>query len=245
MTNRYQEKPLAIIPTYNERDNITALIPAILSTDTRLNILVVDDASPDNTADAVLRLKENQFPERLFLELRSAKLGLGSAYIHGFNWGIAKGYDFLIQMDADWSHNPRYLAPMLKQAETVDFVVGSRYVPGGGSLNWGLGRRLLSRFGNGYSNLILRTRFTDYTGGFNGWSAHTLQGIGLNHIRSNGYSFQIELKFRAHALGFTHADLPIVFDERQEGKSKMSTRIAFEAFWRVWQFKLFRWRLKG
>jgi dolichol-phosphate mannosyltransferase len=239
MTNRYKEKPLAIIPTYNERDNIVELISAILAIDARLNVLVVDDGSPDNTADAVLRLKESQFPERLFLESRSAKLGLGSAYIHGFNWGMAKGYDFLIQMDADWSHNPKYLAPMLKHAETVDFIVGSRYVPGGGSLNWGLGRRLLSRFGNGYSNLVLRTQFTDYTGGFNGWSARTLQGIGLNHIPSNGYSFQIELKYRADTLGFIHADLPIVFDERQAGKSKMSAGIAFEAFWRVWQLKLF------
>ena len=240
MTNRYPKNPLAIVPTYNERDNIVELIPTILAADERLNVLVVDDGSPDNTADAVLRIKERQFRENLFLESRSAKLGLGSAYIHGFNWGIANGYDFLIQMDADWSHNPKYLAPMLKRSETVDFVVGSRYVPGGGSLNWGLGRRMLSRFGNAYSNLILRTRFTDYTGGFNGWSTRTLREIGLNNIQSNGYSFQIELKYRADTLGFKHADLPIIFDERQAGRSKMSTQIAFEAFWRVWQFRLFR-----
>jgi dolichol-phosphate mannosyltransferase len=243
MTNSYPEKPIVIIPTYNEGDNVADLIPAILATDARLNVLVVDDGSPDNTAGVVIRLKENHFPQRLFLESRSAKLGLGSAYIHGFNWGLAKGHDFLIQMDADWSHHPRYLPSMLQSAETTDFVVGSRYVPGGGTLHWGLGRQMLSRFGNIYSSLILRARFADFTGGFNGWSARTLKEIRLDQLRSNGYSFQIELKYRAHTLGFRHADLPIVFDERQAGKSKMSAGIAFEAFWRVWQLKLFSGRM--
>jgi dolichol-phosphate mannosyltransferase len=243
MINSYPAKPIVILPTYNERDNVVKLITAILETDERLNVLVVDDGSPDNTADAVISLKANNFPQRLFLESRSAKLGLGSAYIHGFNWGLGKGHDFLIQMDADWSHHPRYLPPMLQSAETADFVVGSRYVPGGGTLHWGRGRQMLSRFGNIYSSLILRARFADFTGGFNGWSARTLNGIQMDHVRSNGYSFQIELKYRAHTLGFKHSDLPIVFDERQAGKSKMSAGIAFEAFWRVWQLKLISGRI--
>ena len=237
MTQIYPARPLVIIPTYNERENIAQLIPAILETDERLHILVVDDGSPDDTAGAVMNLGEHEFGQRLFLESRHRKLGLGTAYIHGFHWGIARGYDFLIQMDADWSHNPKYLGQMLQTAATVDFVVGSRYVVGGGTLNWGLGRRILSRFGSIYASFILRNRFADFTGGFNGWSTQTLKEIGPEHFRSNGYSFQIELKYRAHKLGFKHEEIPIVFDERQAGKSKMSAAIALEAFYRVWQFR--------
>jgi dolichol-phosphate mannosyltransferase len=235
--NSYPAKPLVIIPTYNERDNVEQLIPAILGLDERLHVLVVDDGSPDDTAGAVLKLKENQYPHRLFLNLRPAKLGLGSAYVHGFNWGLDMGYDFLIEMDADWSHHPKYLISMLQLAGQTDFVVGSRYVSGGGTLNWGLGRRILSRFGSLYSSLILGIRLADFTGGFNGWSAPALREIKLNRLKSNGYSFQIELKYRAHKLGFKHLEFPILFEERQAGKSKMSTSIALEAFWRVWQLR--------
>ena len=243
MTNPHLVKPLVIIPTYNERDNIEHLIPAIMSVDQRIHVLIVDDGSPDDTAGAVLKLQKDGYRPRLFLNSRPAKLGLGSAYVQGFNWGLANGYDFLIQMDADWSHPPKFLSPMLEAAEETDFVVGSRYIPGGGALNWGVGRRILSQFGSYYSRLILRAPFRDFTGGFNGWSADLLSRVGLDTIRSNGYSFQIELKFRANKLGFRHIEFPIVFDERRAGRSKMSAAIALEAFWRIWQMRL--WRKKS
>jgi dolichol-phosphate mannosyltransferase len=238
MTRNYPAKPLVIIPTYNERENVEQLIPAVFNTDSRLHVLVVDDGSPDGTADAVLQLKETSCAQRLFLCSRSGKLGLSSAYIHGFNWGLANGYDFLIEMDADWSHQPRYLATMLECAAKTDFVIGSRYISGGGTLNWGAGRRILSKFGGLYSSIILGAHIADFTGGFNGWSADVLSAIGLHKLKSNGYSFQIELKYRAHKLGFEYLEFPIIFDERRAGKSKMSLPIALEAFWRIWQFRL-------
>ena len=230
--------PLVIIPTYNEYENVTELIPAILAVEPRLEVLVIDDASPDNTAEGVLKLKEKGCASRLHLRSRSGKLGLGSAYIHGFKWGLANGYDFLIQMDADWSHDPRAIATMLQLAERFDFVVASRYVPGGGTVNWGTGRRLLSKYASIYARFFLRTRFADFTGGFNGWSQNVLKGISLDELRSDGYSFQIELKYRAAQLGYTHVEFPIIFSERRTGKSKMSLAIALEASWRVWQFRL-------
>lgn len=227
-----------IIPTYNERDNVGSLIPAILSSDPRIHVLIVDDASPDDTAGVVRALQSSGNNGRLFMECRSGKLGLGSAYIHGMQWGLANGYDFLIQMDADWSHSPDYLKTMLRLGEEYDFVLASRYVPGGGTTNWGFGRRMLSRFSSYYSRLILGVNLADFTGGFNGWSRSTLKDIGLNELESDGYSFQIELKHRAHRLGYKHIEFPIVFHERRRGKSKMSLSIALEACWRVWHFRL-------
>jgi dolichol-phosphate mannosyltransferase len=238
MTESYPRKPLAVIPTYNEHDNIESLIPAILSLDERLQVLVVDDGSPDGTARAVLQLKETRYPDRVFIKSRPGKLGLGSAYIHGFNWGIANGYDFLIEMDADWSHSPESLTTMLELAAQADFVIGSRYVAGGGTLNWGIGRQFLSRFGSLYSRIILGTPIADFTGGFNGWSSAVLNSLGINTLKSNGYGFQIELKYRAHKLGFKYIEFPILFNERRAGKSKMSASIAVEAFWRTWQLRL-------
>jgi dolichol-phosphate mannosyltransferase len=237
MIESYPVKPLVIIPTYNERDNIGNLIPAILHVHDTVHILIVDDASPDDTAGAVVHLQEHGCGGRLFLSSRPGKLGLGNAYVHGFNWGLSAGYDFLVQMDADWSHPPEYLKTMLQLAAETDFVVGSRYIPGGGTLNWGAGRRFLSEFGSWYSRVILRTHFSDFTGGFNGWSAKVLRDVGINTLRSNGYTFQIELKYRADKRGFRHLEFPIVFDERRAGSSKMSAAIAFEAFWRVWQLR--------
>jgi dolichol-phosphate mannosyltransferase len=229
--------PLVIIPTYNERVNIQQIIPAILNLDDRLHILVVDDGSPDDTAGAVSCLT-GSFSGRVLLSRRPGKMGLGSAYIHGFLRGMDEGYDFFIQMDADWSHNPRYLKEVMWLAHDADFVIGSRYVPGGGTLNWGLGRRLLSRFGSFYARAVLGVKIADFTGGFNGWSAEVLRAVDVRLLRSNGYSFQIELKYRAHSLGFRHREFPIIFDERRSGKSKMSAAIALEAFWRVWELRL-------
>ncbi len=237
----YPLRPLVIIPTYNERDNISHIIPAILSVDDRLHILIVDDASPDGTAEEVLKLKEGNCGSRLFLESRPGKLGLGSAYVLGFKWGLAKGYDFLIQMDADFSHNPADLARMLALSGETDFIVGSRYVRGGGTENWGTGRKLISKSAGVYARLILRSNFADFTGGFNGWTASVLQDIDLDAFRSDGYSFQLELKYRADRLGFNHIEFPILFTERRAGKSKMSMAIAIEACWRVWKFRL-DWR---
>jgi dolichol-phosphate mannosyltransferase len=234
---RYPLRPLVIIPTFNERNNISQLIPVILGTDDRLNVLIVDDASPDHTAEEVLALRKNGLESRLYLQSRARKLGLGSAYVHGFKWGLARGYDFLIQMDADWSHNPNDLPRMLELAGKTDFVVGSRYVPGGGTQDWGAGRKLLSKSASVYSRLILRSDFADFTGGFNGWSSKILKQIGVDALRSDGYSFQLELKYRADQLGYTHIEFPIIFAQRRNGKSKMSLFIAIEACWRVWKFR--------
>lgn len=232
-------RPLVVIPTYNERDNMPLLIPAVLGEDSSLHVLVVDDGSPDETAGAVLELKR-EYSGRVFLNSRPGKRGLGSAYVDGFNWGLANGYDFLIEMDGDWSHHPAYLGKMLQLADEADFVIGSRYIRHGGTLNWGAGRRVLSKFGSLYSRVILGVGIADFTGGFNGWSADVLRKIGLSTLRSNGYSFQIELKYRAHKFGFQHVEFPIIFDERRAGKSKMSLIIALEALWRVWGLRFFR-----
>ena len=237
MMHSYPVKPLVIIPTYNERENVRNLIPAILDLHSTLSILVVDDSSPDKTADIVFEMQKHGYDGRLFLISQPGKHGLGRAYINGFKWGLAAGHDFLIEMDADWSHPPKYLVTMLHLAKEMDFVVASRYMKGGGTLNWGIGRRLLSRFGSLYSRMVLGMYFSDFTGGFNGWSADVLSQIGLNAFQSNGYGFQIELKYRATKLGFRHIEFPFVFDERRSGKSKMSAVIALEAFWRVWQVR--------
>ena len=235
---QYPSHPLVIIPTYNESGNISELISVILRADNRLHILIVDDSSPDNTAGAVLDLQEKQYPDRLHLHCRPGKLGLGSAYVFGFKWGLEHGFDFLIQMDADWSHNPSDLARMLQSAEKCDFVIASRYVKGGGTLNWGLARKLLSRFASIYSRIILGSNIHDFTGGFNGWSDRLLRSIDLNDLRSDGYSFQVELKYLADRLGYKHIEIPIIFTERRAGKSKMSFSIGVEACWRVWKFRL-------
>ena len=237
---QYPLRPLVIIPTYNERANITQLIPAILCADDRLHVLIVDDSSPDNTGSAVLDLKEKEYPDRIFLHTRPGKLGLGSAYVCGFKWGLERGYDFLFQMDGDWSHNPADLKRMLQAGENHDFVIASRYIEGGGTLNWGLGRKSLSQFASVYSRIILGSDFADFTGGFNGWSGKLLQAIDVDSLRSDGYSFQIELKHLADKLGFRHIEIPITFTERRAGKSKMSLAIAVEAGWRVWKFR-FDW----
>ena len=241
-------KVSVILPTYNEADNIVPLIETLrrlIQPPWQYEFVVVDDNSPDGTATVVQGLRQRHSSPRLFVEMRPGKLGLGSAYVYGLGWGLARGHDFLIQMDGDGSHDPGYLATMLKLAEEVDFVVGSRYVPGGSTSNWGLGRRLLSRFGSTYARLALGVAISDFTGGFNGWRACVLHDIGLESTRSDGYSFQIEVKYRAHRLGYSHAEFPIRFCERRGGKSKMSASIALEACWRVWDLRLGRASTRG
>lgn len=225
-------KKLVIIPTYNEIENMKALLPALLELPEVFDILVVDDSSPDKTADFVREFSQSH--PRVNLLLRKQKNGLGQAYIAGFKWGLEKNYDALIEMDADFSHRPEDLVKILQALETNDVVIGSRYVPGGATVNWGFIRKLISRGGGVYSRMILGYPVQDWTGGFNGWRAQVLKDIGLETIRSNGYSFQIELKYKAQKCGYKVKEVPIVFEDRRVGQSKMSLKIVLEAFYKVW-----------
>jgi dolichol-phosphate mannosyltransferase len=227
-------KCIVIVPTYNERENVESLLPILLRDNPGLHALVVDDGSPDGTGDAVKALQKN-FPQNLHLLERTAKSGLGKAYLAGFAWALERGYEFLVEMDADFSHRPEDLKKILAEgAAGADVVVGSRYVKGGSTRNWGLGRRLVSRGGGIYSSLILGWGVHDWTGGFNGWSRRVLTTIALSEVRSEGYSFQIELKYRALKKGFRAMEVPILFEDRRVGRSKMSARIVVEALIRVW-----------
>lgn len=240
---------LVIVPTYNECENIRPLVEEVFqavdaaSLAGRLPgvenaVLVVDDNSPDGTADVVRQIQTSQNQKngsRLHLLSRPGKQGLGRAYLAGFAWGLERGYDVLIEMDADFSHRPVDLVSLIEAIlKGADFAVGSRYVAGGGTKNWGLGRKIISRGGSLYSRTILGHPLNDWTGGFNAWTAKTLKGIGLERIKSNGYSFQIELKYRSLEAGFKGIEVPIQFEDRRVGQSKMSAKIVFEAFGRVW-----------
>lgn len=233
-------RSLIIIPTYNEAENIEDIINAVLGQDALQNVsvLVVDDHSPDQTGVVVQSLiNRGTYSDRLYLLRREGKLGLGTAYLAGFAWGLAREYDVLIEMDADFSHNPDYIPHILQQLESVDFIVGSRYVEGGGVRNWGVLRQFISRFGSFYARAILGIPMRDMTGGFNFWKRHVLEGIGLDQIQSNGYAFQVELKYRAWRKGFSYKEYPIVFPDRRKGTSKMSEKIVFEAIYRVWKIR--------
>ncbi len=227
---------LVIVPTYNERENLPRKLPLILDQDARIDVLVVDDASPDGTgslADAMAAADP-----RVHVLHREAKDGLGRAYLAGFAWGLSQGFDLLFEMDADISHPPDALPRLIEAAESHDVVIGSRYVGGRVNvLNWPLSRLLVSVFGSWYARTITGMPVRDATGGFNGWHADVLREVGLDRVRSNGYAFQIELKFRAWAKGFSVKEVPILFTERDEGESKMSKRIVREAVWRVWWLK--------
>ncbi|MBK7890953.1 MAG: polyprenol monophosphomannose synthase [Bdellovibrionales bacterium] len=232
-------RTLILIPTYNEKDNIAPLIQAIVAAydvssvkaKAELSILVIDDNSPDGTADVVRGLNH----PRVNLLSRPGKQGLGKAYLAGFDWGLKQGYDALIEMDADFSHRPVDLMRLIQALlDGADFAVGSRYVEGGGTQNWGLMRKVISRGGSLYSRTILGHPLGDWTGGFNAWKKETLRGMGLERVRSEGYSFQIELKYRALEAGFKGIEVPILFEDRRVGQSKMSAKIVFEAFGRVW-----------
>ena len=236
-------KPLIVMPTYNEAPNVEKIIRMLLSNTaapSQLSILVVDDNSPDGTAAIVTRLVENEFDGALFLMARGRKSGLGTAYIDGFKWGLAKGYDVFVEMDADFSHHPRYLDGMLRQTESYDFIIGSRYVQNGGVRGWGTGRKLISRWGSFYARTILNIPIQDLTGGFNIWKRHVLDKLDLDTVRSEGYAFQIELKYRSLVHGFRFIEYPIIFEDRLLGNSKMSKKIMLEAFYRVWQLRFSR-----
>ena len=232
------EKNLIIIPTYNERDNIENLIISIFKRLIKVtcHILVIDDNSPDGTADIVNKIIK-KYKKKLFLIKRAKKYGLGTAYIRGFQWGLKQGYELFIEMDADFSHNPAYLPEMIKLSDTYDFIIGSRYVKDGGVKGWKRWRKFLSKSGSLYAKIILFCPIHDLTGGYNIWRKETLLGIDLNSIISEGYSFQIEMKYRAYKHGFKFFEYPIIFEDRALGVSKMSKKIMHEAIIAVWKLR--------
>lgn len=237
-------RALIIIPTYNERENITPLIEEIEKY-IKCDLLVMDDHSPDKTADLVKEIQKQK--KNIFLIERPGKMGLASAYITGFKFAIEKGYDAVFEMDADFSHNPKYLPAFLKELENHDLVIGSRYVKGGGVSNWSRFRLFISRGGNLYTRLVLCCPIKDLTGGFKCFKVNTLKKIDLDKITSGGYSFQIENNYLFYKNGFKIKEIPIVFEERREGQSKMSKKIFFEAMKQVWVFRFrnFKKFLKG
>ena len=221
-------RTLIVVPTYNEVENLKPITAAILAaTPDSVHVLVVDDGSPDGTGKLADELCAAN--PRIHVLHRTEKQGLGPAYIAGFRWGFDQGYERLIEMDADFSHHPKFLPAMLSNLDRYDFVIGSRYCAGGGTVNWGIMRKIISRGGSLYSRLILGAPIRDFTGGFNGWHRRVLEAINLSTLEAGGYSFQIELKYRAFKRGFKNIEFPILFEDRRVGKSKMSSKIVIEA----------------
>ena len=224
-----------IVPTYNERENLPPLAAHILKLPTPIDLLVVDDNSPDGTGQLADELAAKH-PSVHVLH-RSQKNGLGRAYIAGFRWALARDYELIFEMDCDFSHQPKYLLDFLARAETCDLVLGSRYIPGGGTEDWTWQRRLISRGGNTYARLILGLPYRDLTGGFKCFHRRVLETLALDEIVSNGYVFQIELTWRAVLAGFAIGEVPIQFPDRTRGQSKMHGAIVREAVTRVWQLR--------
>ena len=238
------EKTLIIIPTYNEIENIKSIIEAVFDTQLGVNILVVDDQSPDGTGAEVLEMI-SRFPHQLFLESRSDKTGLGSAYVHGFKWALRRDYEYIFEMDADFSHNPNELSPMLNILQKdSDVVVGSRYVKGVNVDNWPLSRILLSYFASLYVRLITSMPIKDATAGFVGYRRKVLESMDLDQIKFVGYAFQIELKYKAWLKKFKLEEHPIVFLYRTKGKSKMNGSIIWEALFGVLFLRIFKNRFR-
>jgi len=230
------ERALVIVPTYNERENIARIIERVLAQDPRLQVLVVDDGSPDGTAAIVRAVMETN--ARVHLLERPRKMGLGTAYLTGFKWALEQKFDFVFEMDADFSHDPNHLPEFLRAIEGADLVLGSRYREGKVTVvNWPIGRLMLSYFANVYARFVTGLDVWDATGGFKCFRASVLQAIDLNDVRSNGYAFQIEMSFRALKKGFHIVEIPIVFVDRTEGQSKMSRKIVYEAVWMVWRLR--------
>ncbi|MDX2010450.1 MAG: polyprenol monophosphomannose synthase [Myxococcaceae bacterium] len=226
---------LVIIPTYNERDNLGPITSAVLAADSRVDILVVDDNSPDGTGQLADELAAKE--PRVQVLHREKKEGLGRAYLAAFRWAIARKYDFIIEMDADFSHDPKYLPALIDAAKTADIAVGSRYIEGGGTVNWGIGRQVMSRGGSMYARTVLGISLRDVTAGFKCFNRRVLETINLDEVQSSGYGFQIELSYRALKKGFTIKEIPIVFEDRRVGQSKMSRKIFLEAVKMVWKLR--------
>ena len=234
------ERALVVIPTYNEAANLPQLVPQVLAQDSRLEVLVVDDASPDGTGQLADGLAQRE--PRVHVLHREGKLGLGTAYIAGFRWALEQGYDYVFEMDADFSHDPAHLKEFLKAAATADLVLGSRYLGGKVTVvNWPIARLMLSYWANVYARWVTGLRIWDLTGGFKCFRTKVLQAIDLSQVRSNGYAFQIEMSVRAWRKGFKLAEVPIVFVDRTEGQSKMNRRIVREAIWIVPRLRLMAW----
>ena len=226
---------LVITPTYNERENIGPFIEAIRTTCPEVDVLVVDDNSPDKTSEIVQNKMSSD--KKVHLLSRPGKQGLGRAYLAGFKWALDNNFDVMVQMDADFSHRTIDLKKILSSVDNADFLVGSRWTKGGGTENWTLSRKFISRGGSFYARWILGFPLKDWTGGFNCWKRKVLEGMNYQAVQSNGYSFQIEMKFRALQSGYKVQEVPILFQERKAGQSKMSMRIVLEALYRVWRFR--------
>ncbi len=230
------ERALVIIPTYNESENLPKIIPAALEQDPRIEVLVVDDNSPDGTGTLADRMAASD--PRVHVIHRAGKLGLGTAYIAGFRYAIEHGYDYAIEMDADFSHDPKHLPTFLAEAQAADLVIGSRYQGGRVTiLNWPMTRLLLSYFANKYTRWVTGMKLWDATGGYKCYRRAVLEGVDLGKVNSNGYSFQIEMSFRAWKRKFKLKEIPILFTDRAEGSSKMSKAIIWEAVWMVWRLR--------
>lgn len=235
-------KALVIIPTYNEIENISRIIDAVLALEDNFSVLVIDDGSPDGTADAVRESMEKN-PGRVFLEERSGKLGLGTAYIHGFKWALSRDYDFVIEMDADFSHNPADLPRLLEACKSeADVAIGSRYISGVNVVNWPMSRVLMSYYASGYVRFVTGLKLRDCTAGFVCYRRKVLEDIGLDTIEFKGYAFQIEMKFKAHKKGFRLKEVPIVFVNRELGTSKMNSSIFGEAVFGVLKLRFGRYK---
>lgn len=233
------ENRIVIIPTYNEIENIEAMVGAVMTLPTSFDLMIIDDNSPDGTGRRVKELME-LFPERIILEERKQKSGLGTAYIHGFKKALALGYEYICEMDADFSHNPKDLISLYRAChdDGFDVAVGSRYIKGVNVVNWPMSRVLLSYFASHYVRFVTGMPLADTTAGFKCYRRHVLEKIGLDRIKFVGYAFQIEMKFRAWKYGFKIKEVPIIFTDRTKGSSKMSSNIIKEAVWGVLQMKM-------
>jgi dolichol-phosphate mannosyltransferase len=235
--DRTAMRGLVIVPTYNERENLPRIIPLVLQQDPRLDVLIVDDGSPDGTGDIADEIAARE--PRVHVMHRAGKLGLGTAYIAGFRYAIERRYDWVFEMDADFSHDPSHLPQFIHALADHDIVLGSRYLEGRVTVvNWPMGRLLLSWFANRYARTVTGLPVADATGGFKGFRREVLEQIALDRVESEGYSFQIEMSFRAWKRGFRIKEIPIVFTDRSLGQSKMSKRIVREAVWKVWKLRL-------
>ena len=232
------DRKIVIIPTYNEKENIEKIIRAVFALDGLYNIIVIEDGSPDGTGDIVKRLQE-EFPERLFMIQRAGKQGLGTAYITGFKWAIAHRYDFIFEMDADFSHNPDDLPKLYRTCkEGADLAIGSRYCNGISVINWPIGRVIMSYYASVYVRKVLGMNVYDTTAGFKCYKRKVLETIDLDNVKMKGYGFQIEMKYSTYKLGFKIVEVPIIFVDRKEGTSKMSSGIFGEAFWGVLKMRM-------
>ena len=230
------ERGLVIIPTYNERENLARIVPAVLSRDPRLEVLVVDDNSPDGTGRIADDLVGGN--DRVHVMHREQKEGLGRAYLAGFQWAIDQGYDYVFEMDADFSHRPEYLNDFLEAIQDADLVLGSRYVTGINVINWPMSRLLLSYYANVYARLVTGMPVRDATGGFKCFRREVLEAVDLEKVGASGYAFQIEVTMRALKKGYRIKEMPIIFYDRDAGQSKMSKKIMWEAVWAVWLLRI-------